>query len=284
MRTPARARPCSCTFRMNECMLIFSLHFSKQASILKSRQSVRNGKNWFEFSKHIEYIAFNADSVFQTDCRQIAIFLLTRGKVFAFAFAFAFTSVAGWLTLCVQIYGNSKKKREKKINTKSNKTSTLNIRSDYNRLVSIFITIDRKSAKAWEEKKRTKTTATGTATTTPTLTPTPTTATRNTYPVIMAMRINEYLPMRGNAHKFYSLLRIDSKLKVIECKKFCVMWMRNVLRKVRCKWILWIPKSKALLLTYQCTPPIQSKSERESEREKTTRKEKKSTYTAYSIS
>lgn len=59
--------------------------------------------------------------------------------------------------------------------------------------------------------------------------------------------------MRGNAHKFYSLLRIDSKLKVIECKKFCVMWMRNVFRKVRCKWILWIPDSKALLHTCQCT-------------------------------
>lgn len=116
---------------------------------------------------------------------------------------------------------------------------------DYNRLVPIFITIDRKSKrkKKYGSKNNNNSQSSGNNK-----------KTRNTHPVIMAMRINEYLPMRGNAHKFYSLLRIDSKLKVIECKKFCVMWMRNVFRKVRCKWILWMLESKALLLTYQCTP------------------------------
>jgi len=130
-------------------------------------------------------------------------------------------------------------------NTKANnKTSTLNIRTDYNRPLPIFITIDikererergRECGERHEKNKRYNRKK------------------RNTYSVIMAMWISEYLPMRGNAHKFYSLLRIDSKLKVIECKKFCVMWMRNVIRKVRCKWILWIPDSKALLHTCQCT-------------------------------
>lgn len=83
---------------------------SARASIRKSRLSIGNGKNWFEFSKHIEYIAFNADSVFQTDCRQIAIFLSTRGKVSAYPHR--------WLTLCVQIYGNSKYKSQQDFNIK----------------------------------------------------------------------------------------------------------------------------------------------------------------------
>lgn len=133
-----------------------------------------------------------------------------------------------------RIYGKFKIKKKA-----NKKTSTLNIRTDYNRPHPIFITIDITGRASDEENAEPgiHTEKNESAR-----------ERRNTYSVIMAMRISEYLPTRGNAHKFYSLLRIDSKLKVIECKKFGVMWMRNVFRQVRCKWILWYQ-----ILRHSCT-------------------------------